>query len=285
MKNILVPTDFSQQAENALLVAHEFARKSGSAIHLLHVMDVSMGGGFGFNTMGEPNVSSALDQVYVVKLMEVNKSRLTDIASKLQDEGVTVTYDVQAGNIFSTISQQATDLATDLIVMGTKGSSGLEQFLVGSNTEKVVRHAPCPVLSVRNVRPGFSIQKIVFASNFENDQLPAISHLKKFQELFGAHVYIVYVNVPNHFANTREIQKRLAQFAQRYQLTDYNFTVYNDDSEEDGIIHYADEVQADVIAVATHGRTGLSHLLSGSIAEDVVNHANRPVLTFNLKTL
>jgi nucleotide-binding universal stress UspA family protein len=73
------------------------------------------------------------------------------------------------------------------------------------------------------------------------------------------------------------------EFVQKYQLTNYTFTVYDDNTEEDGIIHFAEEINADIIAVATHGRTGLAHLLSGSIAEDIVNHANRPVLTFNLK--
>jgi nucleotide-binding universal stress UspA family protein len=77
----------------------------------------------------------------------------------------------------------------------------------------------------------------------------------------------------------------MQEFVNRYQLDNYQFTIYNDDSEEKGIIHFSEEVNADVIAVATHGRTGLSHLLSGSIAEDIVNHANRPVLTINLKGL
>jgi K+-sensing histidine kinase KdpD len=169
--------------------------------------------------------------------------------------------------------------------MGTKGASGLQEFLVGSNTEKVVRQATCPVLSVRNVPPDFDMKEIVFASNFENDQLPAISQLKKIQELFGANIHMVYINVPNNFSNSRTIRMRMKEFVQKYQLTHYNFSIYDDNSEEEGIIHFAEEINADVIAVATHGRTGLSHLLSGSIAEDIVNHANRPVLTFNLKAV
>ena len=96
-------------------------------------------------------------------------------------------------------------------------------------------------------------------------------------------MHLVYVNVPNRFANSRVIRDRMQDFVDRYGLRDYQFTIYNDESEEQGIVHFADEVGADLIAIATHGRTGLAHLISGSIAEDIVNHANRPVLTINLK--
>jgi nucleotide-binding universal stress UspA family protein len=284
MKKILVPTDFSEQADNALQVAGAIAFKSNAEIHLLHVLDVSLGGGFGFNTMGEPTSTNMMDQVYVLQLIDITKKRLADIALKVNAAGNTsIVPVVQTGHIFGSISTYVADEDIDLIVMGTKGASGIKEFLVGSNTERVVRNASCPVLSVKNIPPAFAINKIVFASNFESDQLAAVSRLKVFQDLFHAHVHIVYINVPNNFTGTRAIRTKANDFVQRYQLTKYDFTVYDDSSEEEGIIHFAEEVSADIIAVATHGRTGLGHLLSGSIAEDIVNHANRPVLTFNLK--
>jgi nucleotide-binding universal stress UspA family protein len=282
MKKILVPTDFSEQAENALKVACEIASKGAAEIHLLHVLDVSMGGGYGFNTMAEPN-SSTMDQVYILQLRDVTSRRLIDIAQKYSSPGYKIVPEVLVGNVFSSINTRAEESQADLIIMGTKGSSGLEEFFIGSNTEKIVRRATCPVLSVKNLTPGFSIKKIVFASNFESDQLVAVSKLKRFQEIFNAEVYLVYINVPNNFVNTRVIRSRMNDFVQKYKLTNYNFTIYDDNTEEEGIIHFAEEINADIIAVATHGRTGMAHLLSGSIAEDIVNHANRPVLTFNLK--
>ncbi len=281
MKKILVPTDFSTEAGNALHVAAYLAGRSGAQLHLLHVVDASMGGGF--SAMGQVQDYS-MDDLFVLKLMEVNKKRLHDLAEGLQAQGVgNVTYDIKVGQIFSIITEQAEAQGADLVVMGTKGSSGLAELLVGSNTERIVRLSRVPVLSVRNAPTGFNIKTIVFASNFEADQLPAVSRLKSLQELFGARVHLVYVNVPNRFANSRVIRDRMQEYVDRYGLREYQFTIYNDESEEQGIVHFADEVGADLIAVATHGRTGLAHLLSGSIAEDVVNHANRPVLTINLK--
>jgi nucleotide-binding universal stress UspA family protein len=268
-----------------LQVAGEIASKNKAEIHLLHVLDVSLGGGFGFNTMGEPASTGMMDQVYVLQLIDITKKRLADTAQKFfGGAGIQVIPVVQTGHIFGNINGYADDEQIDLIVMGTKGASGLKELLVGSNTERVVRNASCPVLSVKNILPGFGIRKMVFASNFESDQMTAVGKLKVVQELFNAHIHLVYINVPNNFTGTRAIRAKANEFVQRYQLTNYDFTVYDDSSEEEGIIHFAEEVSADVIAVATHGRTGLAHLLSGSIAEDIVNHANRPVLTFNLKS-
>jgi nucleotide-binding universal stress UspA family protein len=220
----------------------------------------------------------------VLQLIDITKKRLVDIAQKFQRMStISITPVVHTGHIYGNISGYAEDEKFDLIVMGTKGASGIKELLIGSNTERVVRNASCPVLSVKSILTGFAIRKIVFASNFESDQMAAVGKLKTIQELFNAHIHLVYINVPNNFTNTRAIRSKANEFVQRYQLTNYDLTVYDDNSEEEGIIHFAEEVSADVIAVATHGRTGLGHLLSGSIAEDIVNHANRPVLTFNLK--
>jgi nucleotide-binding universal stress UspA family protein len=75
----------------------------------------------------------------------------------------------------------------------------------------------------------------------------------------------------------------MEDFAKKLKLTNYTINVFNDVSEEEGIIYFADSINADMIAMATHGRTGFAHVLAGSIAEDVVSHSKRPVLTFVTK--
>lgn len=169
------------------------------------------------------------------------------------------------------------------MVMGSKGASGLDEFLIGSNTEKVVRTAECPVLTVKQRIQHFDAKEIVLASNFKKEMRYAVERFKAFQELFGARIHLLYVNTPGAFESTGELRKRLEDAAQRYGLQNYSINIYNDVIEEDGILHFANEIRADLIMMATHGRTGLAHLLSGSIAEDLVNHTNIPVLTFHLK--
>ena len=87
------------------------------------------------------------------------------------------------------------------------------------------------------------------------------------------------MDTPSNFESSRVIKSRIHTFVQKHGLENYTMEIYNESTEEDGIIYFAEDIDADMIALATHGKTGLNHLLSGSIAEDIVNHAQRPVWT------
>ncbi|NJL13728.1 MAG: universal stress protein [Microscillaceae bacterium] len=117
----------------------------------------------------------------------------------------------------------------------------------------------------------------------KKEQLRVLEDLQAFREILGAHLHLLYVNVPNDFYTHREIHQRKEAFLAEAHLGEVSFHIYNEVNEENGILYFAEDHQLDMIVVATHQRTGLAHLISGSIAEDVVNHAKRPVLTFGLK--
>ena len=281
MKKILLPTDFSEVATNALQMAVHIARKSGAELHLLHVEESV--NNTDFNTMGDTaGDTSGMDKLYMLKLLEMNKKKMLELVDTINDENFKVFHAVDVGQMFRSVRLYVAEQGIDLVVMGTHGASGISEVLIGSNTEKVVRQVGCPVLSVRHLPAELGVGKIVFATNFEGDQTRVIEQLKQMQALFGAHLHLVYVNTVFSFTSSRTIRERMAGFVKKHNLTDYEFSVYNDETEERGIIHFADEVDADIIAVATHGRTGLAHLLLGSVSEGVVNHSQRPVLTFHL---
>jgi hypothetical protein len=75
----------------------------------------------------------------------------------------------------------------------------------------------------------------------------------------------------------------MEKFARKLQLKNYTVNVYNDLTTEEGIIYFADSINADMVCMATHGRTGFAHVMAGSVAEDVVGHIKRPILTFVVK--
>jgi hypothetical protein len=79
------------------------------------------------------------------------------------------------------------------------------------------------------------------------------------------------------------VKEIMERFAKKLCLKNYTLNVFNDLSEEEGIIHFANSINADLIALATHGRTGFAHVIAGSIAEDVANHSRKPVLTYVTK--
>jgi nucleotide-binding universal stress UspA family protein len=282
IKRILVPTDFSEQAKYAYEIAISIARKTGAVIKLLHVVEVPYGSTF--TATGDVSIpNDNMEQVFVLQLLEKTKSDMAKLVKSTEHAGVDVVQEVDVDRPISKIKSIIKDENVDLVVMGSKGSSGLDEFLLGSNTEKVVRSADCPVLTVKQSDPDFTVNEIVLASDFKREIRHAIERFKVFQDLFGARMHLVYVNTPGAFESSSSIREKLESTAQNYGLKNYTTNVYNDTIEEDGILHFAEDIRADLIMMATHGRTGLSHLLSGSIAEDLVNHTKIPVLTFNLK--
>ena len=280
MKSILVPTDFSDQATYALDLAYDIAKQSGAAVKLLNVVESPRGESF--NTMGDVTANEGTNAMFFVQMVEGAKQRLIEIDDDPKYADVSLEGMVEVGSPYESISRTIVDHAVDLVVMGTQGSSGLEEIFAGSNAEKVVRRADCPVLSVKEPVHSDSIKNIVLATNLRDDHQALFAELIKLQQLFDATIHIVRINTPGSFENDRYYKTEMEKFAQQHQLTNYTLNVYNDSDEEDGIIYFAEQVDADMIALGTHGRSGIRRLLSGSIAEDVVNHAKRPVWTFKL---
>jgi nucleotide-binding universal stress UspA family protein len=164
--------------------------------------------------------------------------------------------------------------------MGTSGTTKFEEMVVGSNTEKVVRYSKCPVLTVHEKPNGKDFVNIVYASSLNDNEKAFASVVKNAQEMYSAKIHLVRINTPMNFTPDHDVKRVMQNFANKLNLKDYTLNVFNDRTEEEGILHFASSVNADLIAMATHGRTGFAHVLVGSIAEDVVNHATRPVLTF-----
>jgi nucleotide-binding universal stress UspA family protein len=281
MKTILVPTDFSEQAQYALDLAYGVAKKSSATVKLLNVVEAPHG--TSFNAMGEVTAPDGMDSMFFAQLLKRQKDNLAKLVKNPKYEDINVEGEVEVGNPYESISRTITDHQVDLVIMGTQGSSGLEEMLVGSNTEKVVRRAKCPVLTVKEAVDPDSIKDIVFATNLRDASEKLVSALLELQKLFSAKLHIISVNTPSTFETDRFYRKEMKKFVDQHKIENYTLNIYNDDVEEDGIVFFAEDINADMIALATHGRRGISHLLSGSIAEDIVNHAKRPVWTFNLK--
>lgn len=283
LKNILVPTDFSEEANNALDVAVEIARVTNAKITLLHIVDVpSIGHDDHIKILGASEFSEAepgLYRSYVTKLLKVTKARLEALIQSYPH------VDLQEHVVFDSLQKHLADFVvkdqTDLIVIGSKGASGMDEVLIGSNTEKVIRLSKVPVLTVKGKHPDFSFRNIVFASNFKHVNERVAHWLKELQSLFGSTIHFVKIITPNTFEITPKTIGQIQEFAERYQFEDYTVNFFNHLTEEEGIREFGDQIGASVLALVTHGRTGLSHLMLGSIAEEVANHAVMPVLTFN----
>lgn len=276
MKTILVPTDFSKEAGYALDAAIDLAARAGAQVILLHVVEGFVPGSFATQGGGPDDIS---EELFMRKLLEKGKNDLSKLVANRKLENINIITNVKVGNPFHHIARDILDNEADLVVMGSKGASGYEEVLIGSNTERVVRYSKCPVITIKKPVEFSQVTDIVFAANFIEAEDNVAAELITLQNLLGAKLHLVKVDTPGNFESSRTIKKRIHAFVQKHGLKNYTMEIYNESTEEDGIIYFAEDIDADMIALATHGRTGLKHLLSGSIAEDIVNHAQRPVWT------
>lgn len=274
MNRILVPTDFSEQAENALKVAAMLARKYNAEIYLLHMMEIPM-------QQIDPGTSVS-DVPEALFFMKLAHKKFEDLIESDYLEGLTVHETVKADITFNEIKDACKEFDIDLIVMGSHGASGLKEMFIGSNAEKVVRTSDVPVLVIKNQHASFNIRNFVFASDFKNDNKKTYEQAVKFAELFDARIHLLLVNTANNFITTYESRTRINDFISGQNFENYTINVHNDTSVEQGILNFSAEIDADLIGISTHGRQGIAHFFNSSISEDLVNHAKRPVITFKI---
>ncbi len=277
MKKILVPCDFSDSAVQAFKFATDVARQSKGEVILLNIMELPM--------MYESAMAPAIsfEEAYLKDMKVIAEKNFDKMKAKWAKEGPKVSTLVEFGPIHTVIGRMATEIEADLIVMGTKGASGFKEFTIGSNTEKIVRSSGIPVIAIKKGVAASSIRNIVFPNTLEDDQEVLALMVKALQTFFKATLHIVYINTPTNFKRDYETKSKLKSFAKRFMIKDYTLNVYSDLDQETGLAMFVKEVKGDMVAMSTHGRTGLSRWMSGSIAEDVVNHIECPIWTFRTK--
>lgn len=275
MKKIIVPIDFSEHSEYALRTAAKLAKKSNAellALHMLEMSDV---------ILTESDSQQQQKAVFFLKLVEQKFETFLD---KEYLKNVNVTPIVKHYKVFSEVNDVAKEHDADLIVMGSHGTSGFKEFFVGSNTERVVRNSETPVLVIKTEIKDANFGTAVFATNFEEENVRPYLNATSMFEVLDAKLILLYVNLPNeHFKSSVEIEKKIAEFliTADGNLDKLNDVAYQADyTVEQGVMNYANKVGADIIAIPTHGRKGISHFFAGSIGEDIANHSPLPVMTF-----
>lgn len=276
MKKIIVPIDFSDYSEYALRVAADIAKKNEAQLYLLHMLDIS-------DQM--ISITEATKRRELIFFMELAKKRFEEFNKKDFLKGVNTIPVIKHFKVFEEIDNVAKEVGADLIIMGSQGASGVKGYFVGSNTEKVVRTSDIPVLVVKSETKNFEPKTIVFASDFNTENLDAFKAIKKFADAFNATLKMVYINTPNaYFKNTLEIREQMRQFLNKTSISNNseNIIIFNDYSVTEGILNAAEMLKANMIAIPTHGRKGINKLLAGSVGEDLANTSQIPVLTVKI---
>ncbi|SMD31959.1 Nucleotide-binding universal stress protein, UspA family [Reichenbachiella faecimaris] len=280
MQTIAVPYDFSEYAEAALDFAIQIGEKTNATIRLIHVIEYPLA--TTFNVTGEVEEYEPMDKIYALELIKKTNERMAKVISD-HNQNVTIQRTILMGKAYDGITDQIEETEADLIVMGTKGATGLKELFVGSNTEKIVRNAHCPVLAIHKKCDINAIKNVVFASDLDGTHSKVLQTFKYYQELFDAKLHLVWVDTPHNSVNGDLAKERLKALAIDNHLKNYEVHVTKAFQPEEGILTFGWQIKADLIAMSTHSHKGLIHLFVGSVAEDVVNHSNLPVWTCTIK--
>jgi len=275
MKKILVPTDFSQQAEYALKVAAQLAKKHNSEIHMLHMVELPM-----HQIIATSNFSELPEAIFFMKIAHQKFEEATD---KDYLDGLDIFENIKFNETADGVKSYCEENDIDLIVMGSHGTSGIKEMFIGSNTEKVVRTSKVPVLVIKNDYEEFKVNDFVFASDFKNDGKDTYKQAVNLAKAWGSKLHLLLVNTAGSFITTQEAEKVMNEFIKDTHFKKRTFNVYNDVTIEKGILNFSKNIDADLIGISTHGRQGIAHFFNGSISEDLVNHAKRPVITFKIE--
>lgn len=284
MKKILVPTDFSKEAGIATDLGFDIAKKGGADLVLFHVVEGGTSTNSSFNVEGQvATAATGMDKLFMIKLIEKAKKQLQKAVNDPRYSSVKVEGIMRVGNPYHGMRTIIAEQKADLVIMGTAGRTGIEGMLIGSNTEKVIRTSHCPVLTVQKKPATSDFKNIVFATSLSTNEEVFAKIVKRTQSIYNSTIHLVRINTPGDFQRDYIVKGYMEKFAKKLMLKNFTLNIFNDLSVEEGVIRYADSINADLIAMATHGRSGFAHVIAGSVAEDVASHATRPVLTFVVK--
>ncbi len=261
MKNLLIPTDFSDFANSALEYAAYIAKIRNSVLHIVNIV----------TSLDEDDYKKAEAQIEKLKSIKIL-------------EGITVkTYLKLDGKICDKILECADEIKPDLIIMGTHGSSTVSDILLGSNTEKVVRKSDYSVLTVKHKMIEQRLENIVFASDFSPESNRIFSVIRSIGEKFNAKIHLLKINTPSHFEPTRVSMEKINHFIENEGLSPlagdkYKIALYSDSTEELGVLNYCIENEIDLITLGTH-KHAFWKLMFESTSQNLVIHSFRPVLT------
>jgi nucleotide-binding universal stress UspA family protein len=293
IQRILLATDFSRWARRAEDYACALACSWRASLTVLSVAEFPPG----------LNPAYAVNQQYLADLLKQVSSQLVDLKGRAERRGIAVTTRVATGIPSEEVLTVARAEDSDLLVVGTRGTTGLAHILLGSTAERVVRGAPCPVLTVRMEpadtedegvlsRP-VTLEHIPGRVDFSDCSLDALEFAALVAQQAKASLTLLHVLEPvsygldftlGHVRTGEHVReswtKRLEELASSHQHPHVRVeSRLRGGLPADSILDSAQTLPCDLIVMGTHGRRGLSHTLSGSVAEAVLRKARCPVLT------
>jgi nucleotide-binding universal stress UspA family protein len=275
MKQVLVAIDFSKTSLNALRFGIMLANKSNANLQMVWVD----------NTTSEEVVfddysaDERAEKVDMLKDIQKENKKLL--------KGGKLDYKIRKGKVYIEVAQQAKNIGADIIISGTHGVSGFEEFWIGSNAYRIVTHAPCPVVTIRQ---GFEVAEIksmvlpIDSTQETRQKIPVAANLAM---MFGSEIHVLSL----YSTPLKSVHKRVDNYALQVKqyLDEHKIKYVMGSRESDNItrstLDYSESVDAGLIVIMTEQETTTANLFLGTYAQQMINHSTIPVLSVRSKEL
>jgi len=288
IKRLLLATDFSEWARRAEEYAWALAAFWQATLTVMTVVEFQPG----------LDPAHAVNQLYLTHRMYDATARLAAFKERSSQRGIETRTRVGTGIPSEELIAAAEAENADLLIVGTRGKSGLAHVLLGSTAERVIRMAPCPVLAIHTTKAagpayeGISLDRILVATDFSTCSLEAVQYAAVFAGQAKASIELLHILEPASYgidftiesSDKREQKRRAAMDrleALASELAATGIAVKLSllgGVAADTILEFAARSSSNLIVMGTHGRRGFSHVLAGSVTEAVLRRGTIPVL-------
>lgn len=280
MKNILLPTDFSPNADNALNFAVEIARKIKGNLILLHAYSVQL---------IDPNMPA---EIYLSAYQEEEKSakeNLEELSKRISESN----KDINGNNIFTTeaivtqglvvdeVLSLIKDFKIDIVIMGTHGASGITEMILGSNAASIIEKATVPVLAIPGNAVYKDINNLVYAYDDIKSGLPSFKWLLEFAKIYDSEITLLHIIESGK--DTADInQKEFEKIRQTVTYDKIRLELVKEENILEGINDYVNSNNVNVLAMAIRKRTLLDKIFSRSLTKKMAYHTRIPLLALHI---
>lgn len=271
---VVIPTDFTVQGDYAMVMIKNLMQQLSMDITFLHVLSVPET--VSMNAEGVVETCGEIDVDYVVTQKDMAEKKLADLK---ETHGSAINTALVLGKTTTGIVQYAESNGYDLIAMGTKGSSGISERIVGSEAQVIARKSSVPVLSLMCDRSDFDMKNMVLVHDFKENGNQELDLMAKILAAFNTKIHFLQISKEGNRDETT-ILDNMKVFAENNGISAYEPHILKDEDIENGVIHFNQMNNMDMVCIGTHGSGGFFH---SSAAERLINHMYKPVISYRIK--
>ncbi len=276
MKNILTLTDYSTIAENAVEASFVFSKNYNTQLYIYHNTNDG--------EVTEYNLTNSIP-LSVNSLEDKSEAPITNWKSLADKHKVDATLLQGTGDLLKNVAAIIVKYNIDLVIMGSTGAGGKQEYIWGTNTEKVINEIDCPVLVVKRPMNDYRIDEIVFASSFDSNERESF---KMAMNLLAppkdATIHLLSVDTLSYFTQPtiviKQAMKKFESLAAPYKVKSH---FYKDYSIDAGIRHFLEDIKPDLLIMSNRNTNPIKKFIKGSNTIRAVHHADFPVLTIDYK--